>query len=383
MIYHIDHIFKQKISCSTTLDNLLKVEKKYFKQMKKIYTNIHFIHNKQSFILDIDNNKFFNVKSHSYIIFPKQSKNHILLVHGTNSGPSIWFETAVFLAEQGYIVHCISLPGFGGSIVSDKLLDFTSIEILTFYSNYIAEYIVNNIGKNNPPQIVAHSLGSYIISFFASKYPNLCKSNTIINGCVLNIFGKDMFYWGLFFKWGLPNSYAKNIGYIINYLLFTYYYFLYENHLLSYIQILEMTCRENIGERIFSKLIHYDNDKLKMDVDVFSYMLTTKDYPPISIICGENDPMLPIHCSEFLSNFFIEKNDIIKISSGHNPISHPDFSSYLFQAIQNTTKLKYLDKMDELVEISNQAYSTSSLTKTEEIIQNTYRLFLLLLEKNE
>jgi hypothetical protein len=108
-------------------------------------------------------------------------------------------------------------------------------------------------------------------------------------------------------------------------------------------------------------------------------MVTTKNYPPMSIICGENDPMLPFHCSEFLSNFFIEKN-IIKIKSGHNPIPHPDFSTYLLKAIENTSKIIYLDKFDELMEISNKAYSTYSLKETEEIINNTYRLFLRLFD---
>jgi len=375
-MYNLNHIFKEKRSCSTSLDNLLNVEKKYIKKIKKKYTDIYFIHNKQSFIIDINNNYFFNITSHSYIIFPKQSKQNLLLIHGTNSGPSIWFETASVLAEKGYIVHCISLPGFGGSTVSDKLLNFTAIEILTFYSNYIAEYIVNNIGKHNPPQIVSHSFGSYIASFFASKYPNLCKSNTIINGSVFNIFGKDVFYWGLLFKLGFPNSYTKKIGYIINFLFFTYYYLTSEKNLLRYINVLEMTCRENIGELILSKLIHYENNRLKMYVTIFPYMVTTKNYPSMSIICGENDSM---YCSEFLSNFFIEKN-IIKIKSDHNPIPNPDFSTYLLKAIENTSKIIYLDKFDELMEISNKAYSTYSLKETEEIINNTYRLFLRLFD---
>ena len=105
MMYNLNHIFKEKRSCSTSLDNLLNVEKKYIKKIKKKYTDIYFIHNKQSFIIDINNNYFFNIKSHSYIIFPKQSKQHLLLIHGTNSGPSIWFEIATVLAEKGYIVH--------------------------------------------------------------------------------------------------------------------------------------------------------------------------------------------------------------------------------------------------------------------------------------
>jgi pimeloyl-ACP methyl ester carboxylesterase len=338
MIYnlfnHIFYFFKNKYNYySNTLQNLLNLEKKYIKVLKKSHTDIKFIENKQSFIIDINNKYFFNITSHSYIIFSKQSTKHILFIHGGNSGPSIWFENAITFAEKGFIVHCISLPAFGGSTISNKILDFSPMEILIFYSNFIAEYIINNVGKHNPPQIISHSIGSYITCFFASKYPNLCKSITIVNGSVLNVFGKDMFYWGLLFKSGFPNYYAKKFGYIINYLFFQYFHYKQVTNLLPYIQVLEMTCRENFGELILSKLIHFEKNKLKMHYSIFPYMISTNQYPPISIICGEKDSMLPFHCSEFLSKFYTEKCEIIKINSNHNPISHPDFSTCLFNSI--------------------------------------------------
>jgi len=371
-------IFKEKISCDPSLDNLIRLEKKYIKKLKKMYSNIEFVHNKQSFIIDIHNKFFLNITSHSYIIFPKQSKNNILFVHGTNSGPSIWFETAIKIAEKGYIVHCISLPAFGGSTVSNKLLDFQPIDILVFYSNYIAEYIINNIGKNNPPQIVSHSFGSYITSFFASKYPHLCKSTTIIDNSRFNIYGKYAFYWGLFFKLGFPNYYVKKIGYIINYLFFTYFNCIFDKNLLHYINILEMTCRENFGELILSKLIQLENFKIKMYVNIFPYMISNVNYPPLSIVCGKKRSILPNHASEFLSKCFVEKNNVIKINYDENS----DFSTYLLKAIENPCKLIHIDKFNELIEITDNSYSTYSLKETENIINNTYRLLLRLLEIN-
>jgi pimeloyl-ACP methyl ester carboxylesterase len=382
MIFKIFNYFfneKENISNDTSLNNLINVEKKYIKTLHKNHENISVIHNKQSFIIDVNNHFYFNIKSHSFIIFPKQSKKHILCIHGANSGPSFWFEIAFKLAEKGYIVHCISLPAFGGSIVSQKLLNLTPTEILIFYSNYIAEYIINNIGKHNPPIIISHSLGSYIASFFASQYPKLCKSKIIINGSVFNIFGKNVYYWGLLFKYGFPNYYAKKIGYILNCLFFTWYYFISGKNLLHYINVLEMTCRENFGELILSKLINLEKGKLKMHLSIFPYMISTNNFPPISIICGEKDPMLPMHCSEFLSKFFIKNNEIIKITSGHNPMPHPDFSTCLFYSIDNPCKLKYINKFNEIKNITDGTYSTYSLEETEQQIQNTYQKLLQLL----
>lgn len=380
-LFNIYNFFNKKmnISCSPSLNNLLNLEKKYIENIKKSYTNINFIQNKQTFIININKN-FVNTTSHSYIIFPKQSTKHILFIHGNISGPSIWFENSAKLAEKGYIVHCISLPAFGGSIVSKKILDFTPIEILIFYSNYIAEYIIHNIGKNNPPHIVAHSLGSYITSFFASQHPHLSKSITIVNGSVLNIYGKDMFYWGLFFKSEILYL-SKKFGYLINSLFFNYFHFISDTNLLHYINVLEITSREIFGDLILSKLIQLDKNKLKMYVSIFPYMISTINYPPISIIYSDDDPMLPLHCSEFLSKFFKEKNEIIKIKGyGYNPILHPDFSTYILKAIENPCNLIYIDKFNKIKEITDKVYVTYSITESKKIINDNYQNIFRLLE---
>jgi hypothetical protein len=379
----IFNYFNKKItfSYSTTLTNLLNLEKKYIKTLKQLHRDIRFIKNKQSFIIDINNKYFFNITSNSYIIFPKQSTSHLLFIHGGNSGPSIWFENAVKLAKKGYIVHCISLPAFGGSTISNKILDFSHMEILIFYSNYIAEYIIHNVGRNNPPQIITHSIGSYITCFFASRYPNLCRSITLVNGSALNVFGENMFYWGLFFKLGFPNYYAKKIGNMINYISFQYFHYKQETNLLRYIQILEMTCRENFGELILSKLVSLEKGKLKMHISIFPHMISTNQYPLMSIICSEKDSMLSFHCSDFLSKFYTEKYDIIKINAGHNPIHHPEFTDCIIRAINNPCKLIYIDKFNEIKEITDKAYTTYSLKETNKIINQTYHFLLRLLEK--
>jgi hypothetical protein len=367
ILTHIFNFFKKKnnISYNPSLNNLLNLEKIYIENIKS-YTNINFIQNKQSFIIDVHKKHFINITSHSYIIFPKQATQHILFIHGNLSGPSIWFETGAKLAEKGFIVHCISLPAFGGSIVSKKILDFTPIEILIFYSNFIAEYIICNIGKNNPPYIVTHSLGSYITTFFASQHPHLSKTITIVNG---NIFGKNMFYWGLFFKSEIL-YFSKKIGYLINYLFFQYFHYKENTNLLHYINILEITSREIFGDLILSKLIHLDKYKLKMYISIFPYMISTINYPPISIIYGEDN---------FLPDFFKEQQKIIKIEGySYCPMSHPDFSTYLLNAIDNSCKLIYLDKFNEIKEITDKIYVTYSLSNTIEIINNTYQNFLRL-----
>ena len=324
-LFNIINFFKKNmnISCSPSLKNLLNLEKIYIENIKNTYSNINFIQNKQTFIIDINNKYFFNIPSHSHIIFPKQAKRHILFVHGNISGPSIWFENGAKLAEKGYIVHCISLPAFGGSIVSKKILEFTPIDILIFYSNYIAEYIIHNIGKNNPPHIVAYSFGNYIMSFFASQYPHLSKSITIVNGRN-NMFNLEYQTEILYL--------SKKFGYLINSLFFNYFHFISDTNILRYINVLQITCREIFGELILSKLMYFDKLQLKTYVSI----INTINYPPISSIIYENDDSY----SGLLSKIVKEKNNIIKIKgTNSNPILQPDFSTYILNAIEKPCNL--------------------------------------------
>lgn len=355
--YFYNFVFNNNISYSTSLDNLLNLEKLYINNLKKKYSNINFIQNTQSFIIDINKKFYFNIKSHSIIIFPKQSTKNIIFIHGNNSAPSIWFETAIKMAENGYIVHCISLPAFGSSTVSEKILNFNSIELLIFYNNYIYEYIINNIGKNNPPIIVGHSFGSFILSYFASNNPHLCKSIILVNGNVFNIFDNYNFY--------LKSNILK---YIINYLSFTYFYLTHNNNLLNFINIAHQICRENFGELIISKLLISEKGKLKMNISSFPYMISTINYPPISILYDEKDNS---YNNELLSIFFREKKEIIKINYEKIPITNPDFSIYLLKAIHNPTKLINFNNFKEIYQ----------LKETNNIINNTYYFLLRLLEK--
>lgn len=327
LINHIFNFFNNKnnISCSTSLTNLLDIENKYIQDLKSKYSQIHFIKNVQSFIIDINKKFYFNVKSHSYIIFPKQSTSHLLFVHGNNTGSSIWFEKGAKLAEKGYIVHCISLPAFGGSTVSKKILDFNPNDILIFYSNYIAEYIINNIGKNNPPQIIGNSFGTFVISFFATKYPQLCKTITHVNENVIHRLNNHSKKY--FFKLGFSN-YLKKIGYIINYFYFTYYRFTFETNMLYYINIAEMNCSDIFGEYIISKLINYKHDSIEIFHEN-NYI----DLPPISILHGNNNTLILFRCNEIKYNFHNEKNQIVKIKSMNKP-NDDNFFNHLLQIIE-------------------------------------------------
>jgi hypothetical protein len=298
LINNIFNFFNNKnnISCSTSLTNLLDIENKYIQDLKSKYPSLHFIKNIQMFIIDINKKYYINVKSHSLMIFPKQSTNHILFIQGNSIGSSIWFDKGAKLAEKGYIVHCISLPAFGASTVSKKILDFNPNEILIFYSNYIAEYIINNIGKNNPPQIIGNAFGTFVISFFALKYPHLCKTITHVNENIINRLCKKIVFNVDF------SNYVKKIGYIINYFYFTYYKFKNETNLLYYMNIVEMTSRDIFGELVISKITNYKPE-------------------PISFLYDKKDKLILFHCNENLSVFYNENNEnnenneIIKIKT--------------------------------------------------------------------
>ncbi len=98
--------------------------------------------------------------------------------------------------------------------------------------------------------------------------------------------------------------------------------------------------------------------------------LVTKNVPPISIIWGENDTIIPIELAEFLAEFGIKKNSTHKLihnisNCWHSPPSNK-LSKYLLTALTNPFYLKKIpiNSIETLNLICSSCYATASPTDT-------------------
>ncbi len=88
----------------------------------------------------------------------------VLFIHGAFAGGWMWTDTFMpFLADAGYACHALSLRGHGGSDGREHI-DWHSI------SDYVYDVrqVVDWLGE--PPVIVGHSMGGFIVQKYLEKY---------------------------------------------------------------------------------------------------------------------------------------------------------------------------------------------------------------------
>ena len=278
---------------------------------------------KEEFNVQITNSQFFTVQSHS-VIFSTLGQNHIgtiLFIHGANSGPSIWVDCAILLAKQGYVVHCIALPGFGSSNVSSDILSLPIEQLLMFFSLYLKIYIESHTIR---PVIIGHSMGGYFTASFAIAFPNLCKSFILVNSAgIFTINGNNSWIWAIIFYFGIPNYFTRKIGFFLNTILFSYYSYSQISDPQMYWNIANMNCYESFGDLIVSRFIEFPAFRWKLCI--FPKLISADNIPPFAMIWGENDTIVPISVCNNLQKFSSKKTDIIPLiyiyDTWHSPMS--------------------------------------------------------------
>jgi pimeloyl-ACP methyl ester carboxylesterase len=378
-------------SVPTTTEYLIKVEKEYADNIvnnSSLNKNpLYYESIDQIFDIEVNPNKKFRIHSHS-IVFRKQ-KNKLLpiiiFIHGANSGPTAFFKNAIELSKNNFEIHCIGLPGFGESIVSIELLQLNSKQVKEFYTKYIAKYITKNC--NTKPHIIGHSFGGFITSSFVVEFPNLCESFVLCNPAgILPIFGKDTMMWGFLFSFGFPNLYyiIRHIGWFIN--ISYYAYSSITNNYNPYIDwnILQMTmnCSENFGEKIVSKFIFYNGIETYWRDCTMIELLSIKKSPPISLIWGDDDTIVPIEYAKIIG--YCVKNSsspfIIYsiLNTWHSPMSNEkDFSYVLLKALKNKRYLVQINniqkqKLECIINNYKIIKATCDYSYTYDLIKNMY-----------
>ena len=252
------------------------------------------------------------------------SNKNVLFVHGANSGPVYFFDTVPQLIDQGLDVYCISLPGFGIASMNPHVFDYNSQTI----SEVMDEYLFNIIEiyfKENVPSLIGHSFGGFIISHFASNYPDRFDKLILINSAgFLPTFDSLGMYWAVLFKLGIPNRIARQVGRCLNPILYSLVDMETSRAWQSIWSIAQMTCRENYGDCLVSKFITYNFSYSYWNVANLDGLLRIKE--KIHIIWGHDDNITPIHTAIMFAALHKEKYkaelvSIYVVKNGwHNPI---------------------------------------------------------------
>jgi len=332
---------------------------------------------------DLEVSPQFVVKSHSVVFLPlADNERHVIFIHGANSGPVLWFKSATILANKGFTVHCLALPGFGASHVDRSVLDLSCDEILEFNLQYILKYITSN--KIVKPSLVGHSLGGFLAGKFNCKYPHICKNFVLVNSAgVLPVNGYDSFYWAILFKLGIPNCVGRFLSPIITPILFALIYMLNLKEKKYYWDIAQMTCIDSFGDQIVSKFVEFPQyNKCVWKCDMFGDLLSTTGLPPFSAIWGTDDTIIPVSIAHFLMPLF--GSEVFTIDEWHVPVlKTKEFVKTLISAMNTATQQPVVngEKREAIDKIISGFYASPNISRTRKDITKSYQVLKKTLNK--
>lgn len=111
----------------------------------------------------------------NYEVSGDESAEPVLLVHGFPDSLKLWRHVAPKLADAGYRVIAIDLPGYGDSSIPKDVKEMRVDNI----GNIIAEFLDSlSISKVH---LIGHDWGAAVSWFFAGAHPDYIKSFTALS----------------------------------------------------------------------------------------------------------------------------------------------------------------------------------------------------------
>ena len=306
------------------------------------------------------------------------SADVLVFIHGTASSSVVFFDVMKELPRSQKCV-AIDLPNFGisGRIDLDKYP--TNQELCECYSDIIG-HTLQKLSIVEHTVLVAHSLGGFLSVYVADRFP--IKKLVLLNPAgILPTLGEYGYYWGMFFKAGLPSS--------------LFHLPLVSRELLAYI------CRswattttttttefwislfanpDNDGHRVLQRLITLRPFYSYWNTPAFTTLMDVYKKVPTHICFGEDDTIIPSHIGDFLDELMGGEIMIHNIkNASHNPCSNIEcFLKYIDSIIKNENqpeKKRRSNFTTTRVEKSNwryRGYSYHCLKQTKESFQNVY-----------
>ncbi len=303
------------------------------------------------------------------------SSDVLVFIHGTASSSVVFFDVMKKLPRNQKCV-AIDLPNFGisGRIDLDKYP--TNHELCAHYSDIIG-HTLQKLGIVEQTVLVAHSLGGFLSVYVADRFP--IKKLVLLNPAgILPTLGEYGYYWGMFFKAGLPSS-------------------LFHLPLVS-CELLACICRlrattttttefwislfanpDNDGHRVLQRLITLRPFYSYWNTPAFTTLMDVYKKIPTTICFGVDDTIIPYHIGEFLSRLTQGEIIIHKIhNANHNPCDNIERIVDVLGSVNNDTECGYSKtrrhrhRCDEIC----RGYSYHSLTKTNDSFERIYEYLL-------
>jgi len=309
----------------------------------------------------------------------------ILLVHGAMCGPTYFRPNIKPLIDDGWDVHCMSLPGFGpGGGNNEALTLLDRDELLDFYTEFIALY-VKIVFQDQKPVIYSHSFGSFLCTQFSHKYPDLVSCSIISNAIgIFPSLGTLGSYWGWMFYLGFPNRTLRRYGYVMNSFILMFGSPKYYGYVMYY-DLLQMTCDANIGDIIITKYINPGFNKLSWSTPLFFNLINTKT--PTIELYSTDDTIIPLYQAMMVNEIAKTINIDIPLytvrNCWHHPIRSDEFNAVLKRCLDKIpvplTNRKSIGKKQESQiygVFSDYGYATVSRHRSRELITSFVKCVL-------
>jgi pimeloyl-ACP methyl ester carboxylesterase len=227
----------------------------------------------------------------------------VLLVHGTmGSAASSFSRVMGELKTAGYTISAVDLPGFGISTAPPGLRTATSDMTVAFYADFFREYTRHR--GLVAPVVVAHSFGSFLAVIAADHTPDLFGRLVLASPVgLLPTLGSFGMYWALFFWLGGPQPVIRAVSRLTT---------KHPHHSLA--------SRHAYNDRICARFLTMGWFTGRWTTPVIDTIqrLTI----PVSIVCGEDDPLCPPHQSRALSDVIPSVTILPRV--GHDVMADPE-----------------------------------------------------------
>lgn len=306
-----------------------------------------------------------------------QCDDVVVFIHGTASNSTIFFDVMKQMPEN---IKCIAidLPNFGisGNIDLDQYKD--NEELCHRYAELIGTTLIQ-LGILEKTILVGHSLGGFLSIYVASRFP--IKKLVLLNPAgILPTLGVYGYYWGVFFKAGLPTT-AFHIPILREPIIpFIRDVFYDKNNSTNFWYSFYMN-NGNTGHEILQRLITLRPFYSYWNTPAINTLMEVYKTTSIHICFGEDDTIIPSHIGEFLDSLTNGEIMIHNIkNASHNPCENMVcFMKYIYSVIKD--EIRPVKKRRVRFDIEKPkrrycGYSYHSLKHTKESFQNIYNYII-------
>jgi pimeloyl-ACP methyl ester carboxylesterase len=304
-----------------------------------------------------------------------------VFIHGTASASAAFFDTMNALPPTMKCV-AIDLPTFGVSGHIDTERYPTNEKLCIAYADVIG-HTLHEMKIVENTILVAHSLGGFLSIYVANRFP--IKKLVLLNPAgILPTLGVYGYYWGMFFKAGLPTT-VYHLPMVSSELL-TYLVRWWrtgdaDNHNDPNIEFwLSFYANPaNEGHRILQRLITLRPFYSYWNTPTISTLTDVYKKVPTSICFGVEDTIIPSHIGSFLRRLTQGEIRIHNIqNANHNPCTNIQCMVKVLVDTYNNSITKIERSWRKKVEKNNKeikclkGYSYPLLEKTQASFQNVY-----------